>query len=267
MIYNELGGDSMNEVLFCDLNNISNDVLAWGNKAVILSKLSQSGLPVPKGFVVNSIVFQQYKRLRNSNGFEPFVEELNSELNNCICQLDLGEYELMFRSSADAEGVQSACFCGIFDSYKYERGQVITEPLLSVWNSTFSRAADLYLSTIDLTIDSVNMAVIVQRFFDGTIFGTIQTRDIIKDNDSIIIEYGLSCCDAVVSGRNDTSMIVLRNNGALLSEDCSVSISDIQRTLLYNMAKSVENVMLSPVEIEFSINKTDVAILQARILS
>lgn len=257
----------MSEVLFFDLNNISNDVLAWGNKAVILSKLSRSGLPVPKGFVINSVVFQQYKRLRNSNGFDSFVEELNSELNNYICQFGLDECELMFRSSADAEGVQSACFCGIFDSYKYERGQIITEPLLSVWNSTFSRAANLYLSTIGLTNDSVNMAVIVQKFFDGTIFGTIQTRDIIKDNDSIIIEYGLNRCDAVVSGRNDTSMIVLRNNGTLLSEDSYVSISDIQRTLLYNMAMSVENVMLSPVEIEFSINENNIAILQARILS
>lgn len=257
----------MSEVLFCDLNNISDNVLAWGNKAVILSKLSQSGLPVPKGFVVNSSVFQQYRRLRNGNGLEPFVEKLNLELNNYICQFDLEKNELMFRSSADAEGIQSACFCGIFDSYKYERGQITTEPLLSVWNSTFSCAADLYLSTIGLTSDSVNMAVIVQRFFDGTIFGTIQTRDIIRDSDSIVIEYGLGCYDAVVSGRNDTSMIVLKNNGVLLSEDCSVSISDNQRTLLYNMAKSVENVMLSPVEIEFSINENDIAILQARILS
>lgn len=257
----------MSEILFCNLNNISDDVLAWGNKAVILSKLSQSGLPVPKGFVVNSFVFQQYKRLRNSNEFESFVEEINSELNNYICQFDLGKYELMFRSSADAEGVQSACFCGIFDSYKYEHGQIITEPLLSVWNSTFSCAANFYLSTIGLTSDSVNMAVIVQRFFDGTIFGTIQTRDIVKSNDSIIIEYGLNHCDAVVSGRNDTSRLVLRNNGTLLLEDSVVSISDIQRTLLYNMAKSVENVMLSPVEIEFSINETNIAVLQARILS
>lgn len=257
----------MSEILFCSLHNISDDVLAWGNKAVILSKLSQSGLPVPKGFVINSLVFQQYKRLRNSNGFGSFIEKLNSELNNYICQFDLEKYELMFRSSADAEGVQSACFCGIFDSYKYEHGQIITEPLLSVWNSTFSYAADFYLSTIGLTSDSVNMAVIVQRFFDGTIFGTIQTRDIIKENDSMIIEYGLNRCDAVVSGRNDTSMIVLRNNGALLSEACSVSISDTQRTLLYNMAKSVENVMRSPVEIEFSINETNIAVLQARILS
>lgn len=257
----------MSEILFCNLNNISDDMLAWGNKAVILSKLSQSGLPVPKGFVINSFVFQQYKRLRNSNEFEPFIEELNSELNDYICQFDLGKYELMFRSSADVEGVKSACFCGIFDSYKYERGQIITEPLLSVWNSTFSCAADRYLSTIGLTSDSVNMAVIVQKFFDGTIFGTIQTHDIIKNKDSIIIEYGLNRCDTVVSGRNDTSMIVLRNNGALLSEDCSVSISNIQRTLLYNMAKSVENVMLSPVEIEFSIKETNIAVLQARILS
>lgn len=249
------------------LECLTNESDLWGNKAVNLSKTIKYGFPVPKGFVLSSSLFLEYRKKRKTDCLEAFLCNLDVFVEQSILANGLNKSELIFRSSANLEGNKSTSFCGIFDSIQINNNQRLSEPLVIVWESAFSNTAKIYCSKLGVDVNNISMAIIVQEFFHGTIYGVIQTKDVIGSSDNIVIEYSNKRSDAVVSGKDNTSMLVLARSGETITKDCCFELSDKQKNLLCSISQSIESKFLLPVEIEFSLYKDKITILQVRILT
>ena len=253
--------------LFAQLNCISQDSRKWGIKAVNLSRILNAGFFVPRGIVLCSSLFQEYIGYSDTMEIEHYLERISDFLSKIIRKSRLHRDNLIFRSSADIEGSSSWSFCGVFDSVIFEPNQRLTDPLTAVWQSVFSPAARRYCSNVGITPSNINMAVIVQEIYHGQFYGVIQSRDIVNSLDRVIIEYSEKKVDAVVSGTNDSSLLILSQSGVSMVEDCPMPLTHTQKELLLRTAFVLEEVFSSPVEIEFSINNDEIAVLQARTLS
>ncbi len=260
-------GEKMCYRLVSSLECINEDQSLWGNKAVNLARISKKGFPVPKGFVISSSLFHEYIEKKGQNTLNPFLVEMDNLLEKSIKTHELCMQELIFRSSADIEGTISTSFCGIFDSSKFINNKRLSDCLVSVWESTFGFASKNYCSKIGINLNMINMAVIVQEFFIGSVYGVIQTKNVINSSDNIIIEYSDKSFDSVVSGKDNTSMLVMTRNNEVINNNCFFDLSNNQKKLLSDAAQSIENEFLFPVEIEFSLEDDKLAILQVRTLS
>lgn len=213
-----------------DFTEISkNDVLLVGGKGASLGEMTQAGIPVPSGFVVQTNAFDQF--LRHTD----LVQEIEAELDkveqdkmhtvelaseriqNMILRAQmsretksaietafdaLGAKYIAVRSSATAEDSLSAAWAGQLDSFLNITKENLIESVQKCWASLFTPRAIFYRFEQDLYGKDVSVAVVVQEMVHAEKSGiAFSVHPVTEDSSQLIIEAGLGLGEAIVSGQ------------------------------------------------------------------
>lgn len=243
------------------LDNISSDINSWGGKAVILQTLLRYSLPIPRGIVLHTYLYEEYQKIRDKNmELNKFKSELNDTLSSYLQECEIGK-NIIFRSSANVEGNEELCCSGIFESYALKKGLKYADMSILVWESSHNAEVIKYLSD-KISIEKLKMGIIIQSICIGEFSGVMQTCNVIQKKSDIVIEYCPWRIEAVVDGADNTEQVILSKDGELISGVWNGEFSVLKE--LYNLGKKIESILGYSVEVEFVIYKNTISILQAR---
>ncbi|RJR28092.1 hypothetical protein C4564_06030 [Candidatus Microgenomates bacterium] len=200
-------------------------VILAGGKGASLAHMTQSGIPVPNGFVVSSRVYDEVvddktvKSLLKAidiNNIEA-VNRLSQKLQDYIKSLitpELIEKEILavfdeqnlslvaVRSSATSEDTKDASWAGELKTLLNSSKNDVLERVKECWASLFSPRALLYRFEKGFSNQKISVAVVVQQMVQSEISGVSFTIHPVTNRKShILIEavYGLG--EAIVSGQ------------------------------------------------------------------
>ena len=219
------------------------DVAVVGGKGAGLGELVRAGLPVPRGFVLNTAAYELYVR---DNGLSRAIQEeaalppsattrdyeeasgrihglftggvmpavLAAELRDAYHRLESGagrEAAVAVRSSATAEDLASASFAGQQDTYLNVRGSdALTEAVISCWASLWTARAMAYRAREGIRPEDVRLAVVVQQMVAADAAGVLFTANPATGRrDQIVIGAAWGLGESVVSGAVSTDDIVV----------------------------------------------------------
>lgn len=206
------------------------DVERHGGKTVNLSRLSNLGFCVPRGFSISTEAFIQMvkkkkklidllRKVDETEDFEKILvgsaliqkiiddykipEELVFEIMTCLDHLDRTDYGFAVRSSATVEDRSDISFAGQADSYLCMKDHKdIIQSVKRVWQSVFSERALIYLKTRGIPVFQVKMAVLVQEMIPAEISGVMFTANVVtSDFDEMLINSTWGLGDTLVSGK------------------------------------------------------------------
>ena len=216
------------------------DVAVAGGKGVGLGGLTQAGLPVPPGFVLNTAAYADFvaanhleagiremaalpplaapqdyedasKRIRAlfSGGTMPAV--IAAELGDAYRRLGNGDTAVAVRSSATAEDLASASFAGQQETYLNVRGtDALAEAVTDCWASLWTARAMAYRAREGIGPDAVRLAVVVQQMVEAEAAGVMFTANPANGRrDQIVISAAWGLGESVVSGTVTTDDVVV----------------------------------------------------------
>jgi phosphoenolpyruvate synthase/pyruvate phosphate dikinase len=241
---------------FCLLEDISDEIDIWGGKAYSLMKLINNSFIVPKGFVIPSYFFDLFRN--NDLDFSLFENKL---VTFCEKLFELEDCDLIFRSSANVEGRVDKAYCGVFDSFVYNKENKMIKSVEQVWKSAYSPYVNMYN---DFYNEKIRMAVIVQEIIVGDYSAVVQSYDIIENKNRIILEYSNLGLDAVVKGYDSYRVYIDYESKNCKYVDNSPELKDeIIEGLIYD-CKKAEEIFCSHVEMEIQIKYKTIFYLQVR---
>lgn len=206
------------------------DVGSAGGKGANLGEMTNSGVPVPPGFVVMA---KSYFTFLDENGLRPKIHQilstcdindphqlasaskkirkliLTTEIPHRIAMEIMKAYNKLgsttavaVRSSATAEDLPEASFAGQNDSFLNIVGDAnVLMRVRDCWASLFGERSIFYRETQKFDHFKVGIAVPVQKMIQSEVSGVMFTVDpISQDKDILVIEaiYGLG--DYIVQG-------------------------------------------------------------------
>jgi phosphohistidine swiveling domain-containing protein len=170
-----------------------------GGKAYNLARLESLGLPVPPWYAVTTASFERALgdlRARIASQLDsPDLASASAEIRAWILGLDLppgleeeiagahaariGEDAYVaVRSSAAGEDAAGESFAGLHDSFLFVRGRAgILEAIRKVWASAYNERALAYRRAKGIAIDSIAVAVVVQRMVEARTSGVMFTAN------------------------------------------------------------------------------------------
>jgi phosphohistidine swiveling domain-containing protein len=252
-----------------------NDLLLVGGKAASLAKLTQSGIPVPDGFVVTTEV--------NEAGLnDGLIQEILQQFDN------LGATRVAVRSSAVAEDSSAASWAGQLESFlNVGRGDLIKR-IQDCWNSIKSERATAYIMSKGIGLEDQAVAVIVQAMVDSEAAGVAFTVNPTTNNpDEMVIEGGWGLGESVVQGEitpeattlDKKNLIVISKTLARQEEmlvygesgTIKVPVPNVKEMLTDNQVKilaalviKVEDLYHKPMDVEWAYADGNFYIVQAR---
>ena len=205
------------------------DRASVGGKGASLGELTRAGIPVPPGFVVDTMCFHIFLEAIDPGGsarcaleaidsgdmpaiatagraMRERIEaaELPASLKESIVRgcADLGGGPVAVRSSATGEDSEEASFAGLQDTYLWVTGvENVADKVRSCWASLFSTESLSYRRRLGLGEHGIAMGVVVQRMVEAARSGVMFTRSPATGDRSVVVieaSYGLGSC--VVSG-------------------------------------------------------------------
>lgn len=204
------------------------DATIAGGKGASLGELTQSGSPVPAGFVVLTAGFELF--LEENRLEEKIVEQLagvslsnlasihnasrvirNSLLESPVPEVLVQEIIQSFgalkspyvavRSSATAEDGASASWAGELESYLNTRPEELIKNIRLCWMSLFTERAIFYRFEKGFQATNISVAVVVQKMLNSDVSGVaFSVHPVSKDTNQLVIEAGYGLGEAVVSG-------------------------------------------------------------------
>ncbi len=225
-----------------------------GGKGGMLSRMYQSGYPVPEGFVVLPSSFQGDKL--NEKAWEDVKAALNG------IRKKHNESLFAVRSSALSEDSAQASFAGEFETVLNMRtDEDIIKAIHIVYESKESDRVKAY-STVQGMEQSHQIAVVVQLMVKSEISGVLFTADPITGSyTSMIGNYVYGLGEQLVSGEvNPYDFKLSRPKGKYEGSD------EFQRyaATLYKYASKLEKELGCPQDIEWALAGGKLYILQAR---
>ena len=220
------------------------EVADVGGKAWSLSRIARAKLPVPPGYALHRVVFDE---LLVQDGLGDFVRatlegldvhdiarlgavsdalrtrvlaaELPADLVAKLAALDFGEPPLRVavRSSALGEDSKEASFAGQLDSIlNVEAGPDVARAVLACFASCFNARAIFYQRTRGIALGG--MAVVVQRMVPAKLAGVLFT-EAPGSRGEMLLEYCYGLGEALVSGDvNPGRLAIDRTSGAVRVE-------------------------------------------------
>ena len=223
------------------------DRASVGGKGASLGELTRAGIPVPPGFVVDTISFHHFLEAIDPGGvmrrrleaIEPAntaaiaqsgadmrarieVAALPLPLTAAIMRgyEDLGGGPVAVRSSATGEDSEEASFAGLQDTYLWVSGaDNVCAKVRSCWASLYSAESLSYRRKLKLSEDGLAMGVVVQRMVEAACSGVMFTRSPATGDRSVVVveaSYGLGSC--VVSGEVTPDRFVINKVTGEISE-------------------------------------------------
>jgi pyruvate,water dikinase len=228
-------------------------------------------------------------RIRNMFLRIPIPTDIGQSLEDDIASQFSGK-SVVVRSSAPDEDTAASSFAGLHESYLNVQGtQAILEHIRKVWASLWSDAALLYRQELGLDVEKSSMAVVIQEIIIGDRSGVAFSEN---PNDSTqgVIEsvYGLNqgLVDGAVepdrwifdrakrniishtSAKREYWMVPFENGVQLsplpdtLSNQPPLSPSDTGMVL--DLAMKAEGFFENPQDVEWTLKKDELFILQSR---
>lgn len=225
------------------------DAAVAGGKGVGLGGLSQGGLPVPPGFVLNTAAYADYvtanhleagihelavlsqhaapqdyedasKRIRALFTGGTMPAAIAAELGAAYGSLGSRDLAVAVRSSATAEDLASASFAGQQDTYLNVRGaEALAAAVTDCWASLWTARAIAYRAREGIGPDAVRLAVVVQRMVEAEAAGVMFTANPANGRrDQTVISAAWGLGESVVSGSVTTDDVVVEaGTGRVLS--------------------------------------------------
>lgn len=217
----------------------------------------------------------------------PIPEQIQSLLIKALSSFS--HKALVVRSSSPAEDSGKHSFAGLHDSIVNVRGIVpVLDAIKAVWSSLWSDRALAYLKENSLSLNERSMAVIIQEFIPGDCSGVFFTRHF-KDKNQAVIEMVPGLNEGLVSGSVEPDRFVIdRESGEIQRRHQGertkiveayqqgirfIKLSDQEKSLsfgeksieeIFKLGKSLELEYGEPQDIEWTISKDRVVLLQSR---
>lgn len=210
-------------------NLSKNDAGIAGGKGASLGEMTQSGIPVPPGFVVLADTFEKFLRATDLvqeidailntvqhneiHTVESASEKIQSLIKNASTPEDiksaiLKEFEeldtefVAVRSSATAEDGQDHAWAGQLDSYLNITKEHVLEKVQHCWASLFTPRAIFYRFEKGLDTTKISVAVVIQKMVNSEVSGiAFSVHPVTEDKNQLIIEAGFGLGEAIVSGQ------------------------------------------------------------------
>ncbi len=211
----------------------SNDVNIAGGKGANLGELMRNEIPVPNGFVVDSLTFREFMKttgildkVLESLDFDVddsrLLEERSREIRKLIesteipekirkeiedayeelCKQEGEEVFVAIRSSATAEDLPEASFAGQQDTYLNIKGKdKVVEYVKKCWSSLYTPRAIFYRIEQNFRHEDVSIAVVVQKMVNSEKSGVMFTSHPVTGEKVAIIEATWGLGEALVSGK------------------------------------------------------------------
>ncbi|MFO7729836.1 MAG: PEP/pyruvate-binding domain-containing protein [Spirochaetia bacterium] len=200
-----------------------------GAKALSLDRLLKLDFPIPPGMAISTELYRRFveysglqtdinialetkvldrmrweevwdlsRRIRHAFLKTPFPESVQQQL---LEQLEpLLDSTLVVRSSSVFEDTRESSFAGLHDSIVNVKGSAsLLNAVKEVWSSLWSDRALIYLKELDLRVEDSAMAVVVQKFVEGSVSGVCFTQNP-RLSGHILIETVPGLNEGLVSG-------------------------------------------------------------------
>lgn len=205
------------------------DVNIAGGKGASLGEMTNTGLPVPPGFVILAKAFEGFlKETDLGVEVETILKKINykdinsvDKASNVIRDLIhdkpmpadikkeiLAEFKKLkakfvaVRSSATAEDSSTASWAGELETYLDTTEKNLLGNVKKCWSSLFTPRAIFYRFEKKLHKSKVSVAVVIQKMIESEISGIAFTvHPVTKNKNQMIIEAGWGLGEAIVSGQ------------------------------------------------------------------
>ncbi len=201
-----------------------------GGKGASLGEMTGAGLPIPPGFVISTVAFNEWlQALDQLHAIRARITALNKDdlpaIQQCTAAIralieheplatqllatiarsyvELGAtHPVAVRSSATSEDSAEASFAGLQDTYLWVKNEAeLISKIRSCWASLYSPESVSYRLRLNLPEAQLAMAVVVQRMVNSRCSGVMFTRSPTTGDRSVItIEGSWGLGSAIVSG-------------------------------------------------------------------
>ncbi|MDO8566190.1 MAG: PEP/pyruvate-binding domain-containing protein [Candidatus Moranbacteria bacterium] len=235
------------------------DAALAGGKGASLGEMTQTGIPVPPGFVVLADAFEKFLDetdlnteidtiLHTVNTDEMrSVEHASERIQKLILEAkmpaDIGkEIQKNFkvldvqyvavRSSATAEDSDSAAWAGQLDTFLNTTEETLLENVQKCWASLFTSRAVFYRFEKELHQQKISVAVVVQKMIQSEISGiAFSVHPVTEDRNQLIIEAGWGLGEAIVSGQiTPDSYVVEKDPRRIIDTNIAIQERGIYRS-------------------------------------
>ncbi|MEF8700826.1 MAG: PEP/pyruvate-binding domain-containing protein [Candidatus Accumulibacter sp. UW20] len=242
----------------CSLERIfSDDVQIAGGKGASLGHLLQLGLPVPKGFVILTSVFEEVffgtKYGKHINQLllkicdQRSLRRVSKAIQQLIVNMEIPSYiecdirdffsdmpydYVAVRSSAISEDSATASWAGQLDSFLNTTHSNLLLNIRRCWASLFSDRAISYRVHCGLSSSDIVTAVLVQGMLDSRVSGTaFSAHPVTGQSDSILIESCIGLGETLVLGREMPTTFLVKKDGLDISyKDVGHQINGLRRS-------------------------------------
>jgi len=299
--------------------NISRtDVPAVGGKGAFLGELTRHGVSVPSGFVVLTHAFSRFLDAQDLSdqirdtfialrqgkvSAETVSRELSSRVLNGAIPDEIaseiteqhaimGARLVAVRSSATAEDHAEHSWAGQLESYLNVTAETLLPRVKQCWASLFSRRAIVYCLRETADLESIQVAVVIQKMINPEVAGIAFSVDPVTENrDDMIIEAVFGLGESIVQGqitpdhyrvrKASLSIVDLflspQERGIYRLDDGSTGwksldaatvsrqkLDNIEIAKLAEMVVSIEKIAGFPSDIEWAYDKGRFSIVQCR---
>ncbi|MGL5514518.1 MAG: PEP/pyruvate-binding domain-containing protein, partial [Sporomusa sp.] len=228
-------------VIFFDQINCSSLPLV-GGKGANLGEMAQAGFPVPGGFCVTTLAYQEF--VAASPLMEDFftklstidaadlnqVREVGQSIREHLHQVAIPatisaeilhawekvgtENYYAVRSSATAEDLPNASFAGQQDTYLNIKGrEELLQYVRKCWASLFTDRAIVYRAKNGFDHREVYLAIVVQQMVIPDASGIMFTADPVNGNRTVVsIDASFGLGEALVSGQVSADLYKVKEN-------------------------------------------------------
>jgi rifampicin phosphotransferase len=288
-----------------------------GGKGCNLQRLTAAGLSVPRWAVIDIDALQGFRRINSfDDPIQQALERLDAEsaeevateiahlfaagsLDEALLKVIRDAYasvdteHVAVRSSAEDEDGALASFAGQFATFLNVRGLTqVGERVRDCWASAYSARSLRYRLLHGLSVENIEMAVIVQAMVPAEKSGVMFTvNPVTRRSDELLISGAYGLGEGIVDGVVDAdSLIVERASGAIkevkigskeerldaaagggvrsaaVADEArsTRSISDGEVAELVRCAREIEKLFGCPQDIEWAIGPDGLAVLQSR---
>ena len=213
------------------------DAARTGGKGANLARLTQAGLPVPRGLVLSAAAYELFAAsaghlLRDASGFAlhddaalqaqcgvlvdrlerlPIPAEVDKAVRDGLAAHGLTTCPLSIRSSSTTEDMGGAAFAGQHETYLNVRGiEDVLAHIKKCWASLWAGRAVVYRNAAGFDLQRTSMAVVLQKMAFCDVAGVGFCIDPITGDmkrQTIDANFGLG--ESVVSGEAATDYFVV----------------------------------------------------------
>ena len=240
--------------LVIDLEN-AGDESSIGNKARNLKYLADKGEPVPRTLVCCAELHALYQ---NS------PQEALRLLRSVLCDRISEDRMYAVRSSANVEDQTRHSFAGQFETYLDVKGlDHIIEAVKNVWDSVHSERVQAYGSKTAVSVDDIEMAVIVQEMVSAAVSGVAFSHNPLNGLHETVIEAVGGSGDELAR-KGVTPVRWIHKWGSWIERPERPILSDETAEQVAKTTERLSKSMGGPVDIEWVFDEKKVYCLQVR---